>query len=235
MGNKSSRSDSSTVDAAKSADEPGIEAGKPTAEASSDLPKTEEVNFSDIESTLKTADLVLLYRPGQSLPRYASFINYKEIDPYFPHLLAKGRSLPLKMADFSPHQRDVVIHTAETRMFYGDYEKVAVRKLKDHNRTVSSNEAMNVIEAIKKIPYSEKEQAAVSNAKSAEERSAIVSTFVIAHFYKQLGILEKDPADLLPETLEKALPLEEAVFFTLPPVKRGAMSTGKPPLLARLV
>ena len=234
MGNKSS-SGSSSLDTAKNADEPGIAAAKPTAEQSSKLPRTEEVKFCDVEASLKTTDLVLLYKPGQSLPHYASFIDYKEIDPCFPHLLVKGRSLPLEMADFSPHERDVCVHTAETKMFYGDYEKVAVRKLTHHKRTISSNEAMKVVDAIKNISYSEKEKAAVSNAKSVEERNAIASTYVIAHFYKQLGILEEDPADLLPETFEKALPLEEAVFFTLPPVKHGAMITGKPPLLARLV
>ena len=234
MGNKSS-SGSSTPGTAKTAEEPGIDTAKPTAELSSDLPQAEEVNFGDVESSLKTGDLVLLYKLGQSLPNYALFIDYKEIDPYFPHLLVKGKSLPLEMADFTPHQRDVCIHTAETRMFYGDYAKVAVRKLIHHKRTIVSNEAMNVVEAIKNIPYSEKEKAAVANAKSAEERNAIVSAYVVAHFYKQLGILEADPADLLPETLVKVLPLEEATFFTLPPVKRGAMSTGKPPLLARLV
>ena len=237
MGNKSSSASGSTPDAAKNADGPGTGAAKPTAEPPSESPRTEEVNFGDVEESLKTGDLVLLYKPGQSLPNYASFIDYKEIDTYFPHLLVKGKSIPLEMADFIPHELDVCVHTAETKMFYGGYEKVAVRKLTHRKGTISSNEAMSAIEAIKNIPYSDQQKETVSKASSVAERNAIVSTYVVAHFYKQLGFLEKDPAELLPETLESALPLEEAVFFKLPPVKRGALSTGsgKPPLLARLV
>lgn len=232
MGNRNS---SSTRDANKPGG-PGTSTAKPKAEepAREEVACKTSVDFSDIEASLKTADLVLLYKPNQSLPNYATFINYKEIDPYFPHLLMKGKSSPLEMTDFNPGQREVHIHTAVTRIFYGDYEKVAIRKL-ICDQKISSDDAMRVAEAIKNIPFSEKEKAAVSNAKSAEERMAIVSTYVIAHFYKQLGLLVEDPADILPETLEKALPLEEAVFISLPPVKYGAMATGKPPLLSRLV
>ena len=191
------------------------------------------VEFQDIESKLKTGDLVLLYRKGQPEPGFATVIDHSECDKYFPLLLVKGRSKPIEIRKFNPLKRDVRISTAATRIFYGDFERVAIRQLST-DKEISCSDAMAAVQRVEHIPYSAQERKLVMNATSASQRTTIVSMFILGHLYKELAVLSVKPDELSLDTFESSLPLEEPIYVKLPPVKQGPMVTGDPPFLAQL-
>lgn len=102
---------------------------------------------------------------------------------------------------------------------------------------VSKNchETMKVIDEIPKVAFSNAEIEAIEAAQSPEERSSLLCTFMIAHFYKLMGILEKNPDEIRPSNLESNLSLTEPTYIKLPAVKEGPMAHGDPPFLSKLV
>ena len=191
--------------------------------------------FSEVEETISTGDLALLYRDGLDVPHYAIFVQHDQCDPNFPLLLIKGKTKPLPLEKFNPSMpRNIHPISAVTRIFYGDYSKVGIRHLST-DKPIHCSEAMKLIERIEQIPFSEQEIEVIRQAKSPEERSAIIATFMVGHFFKLLDIVNADPASLLPHTLPEVLNLSEPMYIELPPVKLGPQATGDPPFLTKLV
>ena len=181
------------------------------------------VKFKKIQPTIKTGDLALLYRRDQSVPHVAIFVNHLAADPLFPLLLVKAKTKPLPREKFCPHKpRFIHPITATTRIFYGDYERVAVCYM-ESPREIEVQEAMDAIAAVEAIPFSEREQSAIANASSDNERSLFMSTFMAAYYYKQLGVFNGVPDEVTPEDFLKELPLSEPVYIKLPSVKYGPM------------
>ena len=192
------------------------------------------VKFKNIENSLQTGDLALLYRHEQTEPHFAIFVNHAECDKHFPLLFIKGKTKPMEMKSFRGDMREVRVITAVTRIFYGDYEKVAIRRLRTAQKKLTCSNALKVAEEVEGIEYTPQELMFINEASSAEQRSRIVCTFILAHVYKKLGILLSNPSDIRPETFQDALPLSEPIYIKLPPVKPGPLITGEPPLLAQI-
>jgi len=195
--------------------------------------KIKERRFSEIEHTISTGDLALLYREGQEVPHYAVFVQHSECDPNFPLLLIKGKTKPLPMNKFTPvrHAHPV---TAVTRIFYGDYKQVAIRRLK-LDKPIECGKAMELMDEVMKIPFTPHELDAITNAESPKERSSIVCTLMVSHLYHLLGMLQGDPSTVTPASLEDHLDLHDPMFLKLPPVKLGPVADDDPPFLAKLV
>ena len=194
------------------------------------------VKFKIVQPTIRTGDLALLYRK-EPLPHLAIFINHAESDPLFPLLLVKGKTKPLPLDKFEP-AKPRFIHpiTATTRIFYGDYEKVAIQYVRmDDDREISTEEAMGAISEVENIPFSEKEREAIATAETDQQRSLYMSTYMAAYYYKQLRIFKGDPADVTPENFLTQLPLVDPIYVKLPSMKLGPMVNGDPPFLKQLV
>ena len=194
------------------------------------------VKFYKIEETIKTGDLAVLYREGQNIPHFAIFLDNSKCDPHFPLLLVKGRTRPLPIEKFKASAREAHLVSAVTRIFYGDYKRVAIRHLNVPQR--DDNVCQNITEYLKQVqntPFSEKELEVIRSTKDDQERSAVVCTYMVAHFYNQLGFLNSEPSKVSPDTLEAHLDLEEPVYVKLPPPRVGPVASGDPPLLSLLV
>ena len=190
------------------------------------------VKFKDIEDSLETGDLALLYRAGQTQPNFGIFVNHANCDPYFPLLMIKGKTKPLELTQFNSKHRDVRIITAVTRIFYGDYERVAIRRLRIKQK-IDCLKALKVAEKVEaEIKYSSQEVMMITEAETPEQRSLIMCTFTLAHVYKEFGVLLANPTDLRPDTFQDALPFSDPIYIKLPPVKLGPLVTGTPPLLS---
>ena len=193
------------------------------------------VKFRDIEDSLATGDLALLYRHGEKQPNYGIFVNHGECDPYFPLLLIKGKTKPLPLSHFNPAQRDVRVITAVTRIFYGDYERVAVRRLKAGDRINCSRALEAATKVEEEVPFTAQEIMFINEAATDTERSLYTCTFALSHVYKELGIMLANPIDIRPDTFEQALPLSSPIYIKLPAYKPGPLIGGTPPLLSQLV
>ena len=191
------------------------------------------VKFKNIENSLETGDLAILYRHGQSDPHFAIFVNHSECDEHFPLLFIKGKTKPMEFNNFKKDEREVRVITAVTRIFYGDYEKVAIRRLRS-KRKISCAMALDVAEEVEKIPYTQQELMFITEASSPELRSRYVCTFILAHVYHKLEIMLSHPRDIKPDNFQDALPLSKPVYIKLPPIKPGPLITGEPPLLAQI-
>ena len=196
--------------------------------------KVKPVRFAMYEDKIATGDLALLYRDNSDIPHYAVFVQHDECDPNFPLLLIKGKTKPLPMEKFDHKARDAHPVSAVTRIFYGDYSKVAVRHLLIQE-PILTRRAMELMDRVQTIPFSDKELEAIEMAQTPAERSSIVCTFMVAHFYKLLGILGGDPGEVLPTTLQDILRLSDPVYIRLPPMKPGPVLTGDPPFLQKIV
>ena len=193
------------------------------------------IKFKKIQPTIRTGDLALLYRRGEVHPHLAIFINHLEADPLFPLLLVKGKTKPLPKEKFCPGKpRFIHPITATTRIFYGDYEKVAIRYI-DSPLQISVKEAMDAITKVEATPFSEKEREVISGATTDHERSLFMSTFMAAHYYYVLGVFDGSAEEATPESLLRDLPLLDPIFVKLPTVKLGPMVNGEPPFLKQLM
>lgn len=212
---------------------------KPAPELSSEL-TVQQVEFSAIEDSIGTGDLAVLYREGWDVPHFAVFVQHAEDDPDFPLLLVKGKSKPLPKEKFNPDLgREAHTTSAINRIFYGDYERVEIRHL-ETNEKFPIDEVIENVEKVQKIPFSEAELEAIDKATTPEERSALVSVLMVAHFYNTMpvsgdAIFNGNPSQVTPETLQGCLKLSDAKSIKLPPVKPGPLITGEPPLLDRIV
>ena len=227
-------------------DNPGdtnVERGAPlSASASSSSSKKQSqpssesyVDFVDIESGLKTGDLVLLYRHGNPHPHCGVVVDFSKSDRDFPLLLIKGKTRPLELSTFTQHkERNIRITDVATRIFYGDYEKVAIRKLMK-GTDCSCESVIKIAEKVDQAPFSSEEIKAIEGADSPEQRSAVLCAFNLARIFHELGALSTDnPSCVRPDTLEEFLHLQEPEYIRLPPVKEGPLTTGDPPFLAKL-
>lgn len=196
--------------------------------------KTKAVRFAVYENKIATGDLALLYRDNSEIPHYAVFVQCNSCDPNFPLLLIKGKTKPLLMEKFDHKGRHAHPVSAVSRIFYGDYSKVAVRHLR-LQEAICATTTMELIDKVQGIPFSDKELEAIETAQTAAERSSIVCTFMVAHLYKLMGILDGDPGDVLPTTLQDNLQLSDPVYIKLPAMKPGPLLTGDPPFLEKLV
>ena len=194
------------------------------------------IKFYKIENTIKTGDLAVLYREGQNIPHFAIFLDNSKCDTHFPLLLVKGRTKPLPIEKFKASAREAHLVSAVTRIFYGDYKKVVIRHLNVPQR--EDFVCQNVTEYLKQVqntPFSEEELEEIKSTKNDHERSAVVCTYMVAHFYKLLGFLNGEPSKVSPDTLETYLDLEEPIYIKLPPPRVGPVASGDPPLLSLLV
>ncbi len=190
--------------------------------------------FSEIESTISTGDLALLFRHGHEQPHYAVFVSHSDCDPNFPLLLIKGKTRPLNLDKFNPRVRNIHPISAVTRIFYGDYHTVAIRHL-NVKEPISCAKIMDLVEKVERTPFTQEERDAVEKATSAEERSVLVCAFTMAHLYKALGLFPGDPGSVRPHSFQEHLNLSEPQYIKLPPVKLGPVATGDPPFLSQLV
>ena len=200
--------------------------------------------YSEIEDTIASGDLAVLFRKGQDVPHFAVFIQHPQDDPDFPLLLLKGRTKPL------PKEKTLVTREAHTttavnRIFYGDYEKVLVKHLESRAcGELPIEKVMEIAENVQKVHFSEHERDAIGKAESPDARSALVGALMVARFYKLLSeavstdhpIFDGDPSRVTPQTLQQCLKLKETKSINVPPpLKRGPLATGDPPLLHKLL
>ena len=194
------------------------------------------IKFAEIEDTLMTGDLALLYRGDNQIPHYAAFIRYSGCNSNFPLLLLKGKTKPLQLEKFDPNvSRDAHTVSATTRIFYGDYRKVAIHRLQTTHE-FNCQEMMDLVNRLSETPFTGKEIKAIREAATPEERSAVLCTFMVAHFYKSIGELDVEPDTVTPQSLIDTLLLTEHThYIKLPKVKEGPIVSGDPPFLAKLV
>ncbi len=194
------------------------------------------IKFCEIEDALSTGDLAVLYRGENRTPHFAVFIKHSDCSSSnFPLLLLKGKTKSLPLHKFDPAiSRDAHTVSATTRIFYGDYRKAAVHQL-NTTRQFKCQEVMAMIKDLANISFSDQEVIAVRQASTAEERSAMLCTFMVAHFYKLLGELDEDPHTITPQDLVCKLPLSTPAYIKLPKVKEGPLATGDPPFITKIV
>lgn len=94
---------------------------------------------------------------------------------------------------------------------------------------------MKITEEIPEIGFTDTEIKAIDGARSPEERSSFLCTYMIAHLYNKIGLLKTDPKNITPGNLEANLSLADPVYIKLPPVKEGPLAHGDPPFLSKLV
>ena len=200
------------------------------------VPLVEEVEFAGIEESIQTGDLAVLYREGQDVPHFAVFIQHAKDDPDFPLLLLKGKTKPLLMENFnSALGREAYTTTAVQRIFYGDYKKVLVRHLVT-DEELPIDKVMETVEKINEVHFSQNELEAIDKASTEDEKSGLVSAFVIAHFYELMPvsgdpIFNGDPTKVTPQSLEESLKLSKPKSIKLLSPRPGPLTTGNPPLL----
>ena len=212
-------------------------AAKPTEPVvGSEPPSVDLEEFTAIEELIKTGDLAVLYREGQTFPHFAVFIQHPQDDPDFPLLLVKGKTKPLPREKFNPALgREAHTTTAVNRIFYGDYKTVLVRHLQT-NEEFPIDKVMENVQKVQKLPFSESELEVIDKATTPEARSALLSALMIAQFYKLMPvsggpIFDRDPSKVTPQTLAEGLKLSPPRSIKLPPTKPGPLVTGDPPLL----
>ena len=221
--------------------------------------KEKRYKFHKLQRDLKTGDLCIMYRAKSNEPQFGIFVDYKECISQFPLLLLKGRSKFISLAEFGrrcagPKYREVRLISASSRIFYGDYNKVYVRKLKrGHAEAPTCRQMDRVMQAIEATPFSQVEVEAIeaeissmsparfhviSREDSIRPYSRVLKTpsaLVVAYAYKELGYLRGDPWSARPSSLEDMLELGPRLRVRVPKPRWGPVQKGDPPLLARLM
>ena len=228
MGNHSSRQNTRTENTC---------APQGTVTESREAAEAEPVDFSSIADTLETGDICLLYRKGMDQPHYAMFVKYEDLGDDSPLLLLKGKTKPLPLENFDKKgQRDVRIISASTRIFYGDYEKVLIRKLKKEN-AILGQKVDEVAETVRNTEFHENELKIIEDANlSAESRSQHACTFMLAHVLSRLGHLSVEPHTVMPKDFISHLKLDNPISIKLPETRAGPFAFHRsPPFLSKLV
>ena len=197
------------------------------------------VEFTSVANTLKTGDLCVLYRDGIEHIHYAMFVVYEDLGDHSPLLLLKGKTKPLPLERFKrQHEkslRHVRIVSANGRMFYSDYVKILIYKLKQKQEITGAN-VDKVTEIVRKLNYHEDELKFIESAKISDaQRSQHVCTFMLAHVMSQLGCMSVQPHTVTPENFINHLNLEEPISIKLPETTEGPCVTGSPPFFAKLM
>lgn len=200
-------------------------------------PVVTTVDFGDIKNSLKTGDLVLLYRGDTDIPNYGIIINNSENETYFPLLLVKGITKPMKKESFVRQKRYLTTATAVARIFYGDYKCVAVCRLK-HDKTISSTLVMDLVDDYELKPYSEEELKLIEDAETPYIRSTLIAMLNLGLLYKEMGVVQEHNIATVKDVLDKwntILPVEEPIFINVPLIKPGPMKKGEPPFYQAIV
>ena len=194
------------------------------------------IDFNSIANTLQTGDICLLYRKEMEQPHCAMFVRYEDLGDNSPLLLLKGKTKPLPLEKFVKSQRDVRIISASTRIFYGDYEKVLIRKLKK-DQVIPGQKVDEVAETVRSLEFHENELKLIEDANvSAESRSQYVCTFMLAHVLSRLGHASVEPHMVTPENFIGHLKLDDPISINLPETRAGPLvSHGSPPFFAKLM
>jgi len=193
------------------------------------------VEFSSIANNLETGDVCLLYRKGMEQPHYAMFVVYEDLGDDSPLLLLKGKTKPLPLERFQKGQRDVRIVSASTRIFYGDYEKVLIRKLKK-DKAISSHRVDEVAEEVKNLEFHENELKIIQDPNLSDAlRSQHTCTYMLAHVMSRLECISVEPHTVTPKDFISHLSLDDPIFIKLPETREGPLVHGSPPFLAKLM
>ena len=197
----------------------------------------EPVEFASIADTLETGDICLLYRKGMDQPHYAMFVKYEDLGKDSPLLLLKGKTKPLPLKNFNDKgPRDVRIISASTRIFYGDYEKVLIRKL-EKDQAIPGAQVDEIAETVRNTEFHENELKVITDETvSDESRSQHTCTFMLAHVLSRLGHLSVEPHTVTPKDFISHLKLKDPISIKLPETRAGPLvSQGSPPFLAKLM
>ena len=221
--------------------------------------KEKRHKFHKLQPELQTGDLCIMYRAKSHEPQFGIFVDYKECNNHFPLLLLKGRSKFMSLAEFArqragPKCREVRLVSASSRIFYGDHNRVYVRKLKRGDSDAANCRRMNrIVQMIESTPFTEEEVAeieteikgmsqtgfqALSREDSIRPHSRLLKTpsaLVVAYAYKELGYLKGDPQSARPDSLEGMLELGPRLRVKVPKPRWGPVQKGDPPLLARVM
>lgn len=199
------------------------------------------VEFTSVRGTLETGDICMLYRKGMEQPHCAMFVLYEDLGDHSPLLLLKGKTKPLPMEQFKRERdkrlRHVRLVSASCRIFYGDYVKVLVYKLKK-NKIIPGAHVDRVSEIVRKLEFREDELKVIEDPNLSDAcRSQYVCTFMLAHVMSRLGCMSVQPHTVMPEDFMKHLTLDEPISIELPETTKGPLLTGhcSPPFLAKLM
>lgn len=200
-------------------------------------PAHELVEFNDVKGSLKTGDLLLLYRKDAEFPNYAVLVDNSANEEYFPLLMIKGPTKPVSKDNVNK-RRNLTAVTAVARIFYGDYERVAFCRLSGEQE-ISAKTALDTVNVIETEKYSEEELTLVDEAESDAVRSVLISVLNLAVLYNKLGVLPEAPsASAVKNTYREwntTLPVGQPTFIKVPPVKPGPMKKGSPPLYQKIL
>lgn len=196
----------------------------------------EPVDFISIADSLETGDICLLYRKGMEQPHYAMFVKYEDFGDNPPLQLLKGKTKPLPLENFVKSQRDVRIISASTRIFYGDYERVLIRKL-NRDKIIPGDEVDRVAGEVRSLEFHDDELKLIEDPNlSPELRSQHVCTFMLAHVLSRLGHMSVEPRTVTPKDFIGHLKLEDPISIKLPETRAGPLvSHGSPPFFAKLM
>ena len=221
--------------------------------------KEKRHKFHKLQRELQTGDLCIMYRAKSHEPQFGIFVDYKECNSHFPLLLLKGRSKFMSLAEFARQQagpkcREVRLVSASSRIFYGDHNRVYVRKLKRGDSDAANCRRMDrIVQMIESTPFTEEEVTeieteikgmtqtgfqALSREDSIRPHSRLLKTpsaLVVAYAYKELGYLKGDPRSAHPDSLEDMLELGPRLRVKVPKPRWGPVQKGDPPLLARVM
>lgn len=215
--------------------------------------KERRQHLHKLKDSLKTGDLCVMYRKMDPDPQFAIFVDYAACAQHFPLLILKGRSKFISLAEFSRRQcLEVKLISASSRIFYGDFVKVYIHRLKT-DVTPSCFDIDKVKDVISKYTITATERDAIEREiaslsplgvnitcgeDSVRPTSRILkvpSCLVAAHVYHHLGFLKGDPCQARPNTLCEMLDLEHPIRVRVPKPRKGPMQKGEPPLFSRLV
>ena len=95
-------------------------------------------------------------------------------DPNLPFLF-KGKTKPLDRGSLINHRvRCLHINVAVVQLFYGDYEKVAIKRLMKGAESHHEKTVFNVMKKVEQTPFSPEEIKAIEEADSPEQCSAVI-------------------------------------------------------------
>ena len=201
-------------------------------------PAKQLVELNDIKNSLKTGDLLLLYRKDAEFPNYAILVDNSANEEYFPLLMVKGSTKPMSKDNFSK-RRYLTAVTAVTRIFYGDYERVAVCRLTSDQKDISAKKALDTVDQVDTEKYSEDELKLIDEAETDPIRSVMVSVLNLSVLYSKLGIIGEPvtPSSVkdIYKTWNTTLPVGEPTFINVPPIKPGPMKGGTPPFYQKIL
>ena len=197
------------------------------------------IEFNSVANTLKTGDVCVLHGEGTEHIHYAMFVVYEDLGDHSPLLLLKGKTKPLPLELFKRERekslRHVRIVSANGRLFYSDYVKILIYRLKQEH--VIKECVDYVSEIVRKLNYHEDELRFIEGAKISDaRRSQYVCTFMLAHVMSRLGCMSCQPHTITPENFISHLNLhDEPISIKLPETTKGPCFTGSPPFFVKLM